>query len=143
MSATLTGRLAAATLLLLVGIGVGPASGQIPGPGAGLPQPLLLRITAFVNAAPPGEQTLGPLTVGLDHTVETLELIAVQMLNGPLTEGRSALREYSLYHPNLLLIGTAEILKQISSAPAQAKLTVFGYIRPGSNRMLVVQVDRS
>lgn len=138
----ITRRFCAAAGLLLLAVGPLAAVGLEPGPGAGFPLPLLVRITAFVDTAPPGEQTLGPLTVGVDHQVKTLALIAVQMLNGPLTEGRAALRQQSLYHPNFLLIGNPELLQQIRSAPAQSKLTLFGYFRPGSTRMLVVEVDR-
>jgi len=111
-------------------------------PGVGTLQTILIRVTGFVNGAPPGVTTLGPLTLGVDHKVETLELTAVQIINGPLTEGPAALRQYWLYNPNLLLIGNSGLLKEISSAPTQTKLTLFAYLE-GSNSMLVVEVDRS
>lgn len=113
------------------------------GPGAGIPQPILVRITGFVHSAPAGETTLGPLTLGVDHQTKTLALTAVQMLNGPLTEGPAALRQYWLYHPNILLVGNAELLRAVRSAPAHRKLTLFAYILSGTQRMLLVQVDPS
>ncbi len=113
------------------------------GPGAGIPEPILIRITGYVHTAPSGETTLGPFTLGIDHQIQTLALTAVQMLNGPLTEGPAALRQYWLYHPNILLVGDPELLRAIRSAPPQTKVTLFAYILSGTQRMLVVQVDRS
>lgn len=110
--------------------------------GPGTLQPTLIRVTGFVKDAPNGVATLGSLTLGVGHKVETMALTGVQILNGPLTEGPAALRQYWLYNPNLLLIGNSRLLEEISSAPTQTKLTLFAYLE-GSNRMLVVKVDRS
>jgi hypothetical protein len=128
--------------LLLLATGTSAAQGLHIGPGVGTLQPILIRVTGFVNHAPEGVTTLGPLTLGVDHKVETLALTGVQVLNGPLTEGPAALRQYWLYDPNLLLIGNSGLLKEISAAPAQTKLTLCAYLE-GSNRMLVVEVNRS
>src|SRR5512136_2903381 len=89
----------AALLALLAG---GPVSAEQFGGSAGVPQPLLLRISGFVGRAPQGTPSLGSLTLGVDHRVVTLDLSGVQTLNGPLTEGPAALRQYDLYTPNLL-----------------------------------------
>jgi hypothetical protein len=126
--------------LLLQTVRVPAAQGLYP--GAGNLQPTLIRVTGFVSAAPQGITTLGPLTLGIGHKVQTLQLTAVQTLNGPLTEGPAALRHYWLYEPNVLLVGNAGLLKEIRSAPAQTKLTLFAYVE-GSNSMLVVAVDRA
>jgi hypothetical protein len=132
--------MAIAGALLLLATGISAAQGGHS--GVGNLQPTLIRVTGFVSAAPQGVTTLGPLTLGVGHQVKTLALTAVQVLNGPLTEGPAALRHYWLYQPNVLLIGNAGLLREISSAPAQTKLTLFAYVE-GSNRMLVVEVDRA
>lgn len=126
----------------LLATGTAAAQGLHIGPGAGALQHVLVRVTGFVKDAPNGVATLGSLTLGVGHKVETLALTGVQVLNGPLTEGPAALRQYWLYNPNLLLIGNSRLLEEISSAPTQTKLTLFAYLE-GSNRMLVVKVDRS
>lgn len=110
------------------------------GASAGIPQPILLRLTGFIDSAPQGERTLGTVTLGADRTVTTLELSAVQTLNGPLTEGPSALRQVEQYRPNLLLIGDQTLLESIRAAPPHTKITVFGYIR-GPHRLIVVDVQ--
>jgi hypothetical protein len=112
------------------------------GPSVGTLQPTLIRVTGFVSHAPHGVTTLGSLTLGVGHKVETLQLAGVQTLNAPLTEGPAALRHYWLYNPNILLIGDPRLMDEIRSAPAETKLTLFAYVE-GSNRMLVVRVDRS
>ena len=122
-------------------VGVPPARAFQFGAGGGAPQPILLRLTGFIGSAPAGVQTLGRITFGVDHTVVTFDLSAVQMLNGPLTEGLSALRQLDLYRPNLLLIGEPAILAEIKRAPRDSKLTLFGYEISGSQRWLVVEVD--
>lgn len=122
------------------------ASGQsLPGGagGAGIPQPPLLRLIGFVGSAPAGMKTLGPITLGIDRSVKTLDLTEVQMLNGPLTEGRAALRQSELYNPNLELIGDRGLLRRISAAADHTKLTLFGYLRSSGRRLLVVQVNAS
>jgi hypothetical protein len=132
--------MAIAGALLLLATGTSAAQGAHP--GVGNLQPTLIRVTGFVNNAPEGVTTLGPLTFGVGRKVETLQLTGVQTLNGPLTEGPAALRHYWLYEPNVLLIGNAGLLKEISSALPQTKLTLFAYVE-GSNSMVVVEVDRS
>ena len=128
-----------ASLALL--LGGAPALTAGFGPGAGVSQPTLLRLTVFVGTAPPGERTLGPITLGIDHTVATFEIAAVQTVGGSLTEGRAALRHVELYRPNLLLVGDLALLRSISEAPPHTKLTVFGYFSGNSRRLIVVQVD--
>jgi hypothetical protein len=132
--------MAIAGALLALATGIPAAQGLRP--GVGNLQHTLIRVTGFVNNAPEEVTTLGSLSLGVDHKVETLALTGVQTLNGPLTEGPAALRQYWLYEPNVLLIGNVGLLKEISSAPAQTKLTLFAYVE-GSNSMLVVAVDRS
>ncbi len=121
----------------------GAAAAFDTGPGAGIPEPILIRITGYVQTAPSGETTLGPFTLGVGDKIQTLALTAVQMLNGPLTEGPAALRQYWLYNPNVSLVGKPELLRAVRSAPAQTKLTLFAYILSGTQRMLLVQVDQS
>ncbi|HXQ24443.1 MAG TPA: hypothetical protein VN812_22360 [Candidatus Acidoferrales bacterium] len=112
------------------------------GGGAGLPQPTLLRLTGFIGSAPQGTPTtLGAVTLGLDHTVTKLDLCDVQTLNGPLTEGRAALRQFDLYSPNILLVGDRALIAGISAAPAHSKISVWGYVMPGARRLLVVDVQ--
>ncbi len=113
------------------------------GPGAGTPQPTLLRLIGFVGSAPDGVETLGSVTVRVDHTMATLALAEVQMLNGPLTEGRAALRQTELYTPNLVLIGSRVLLTNIREAPEHARITVFGYLSGNARRLFVVEVQRS
>jgi hypothetical protein len=131
-----------AAALAMLAAATPAAEGLHIGPGAGTLQPTLIRVTGFVKDAPNGVATLGSLTLGVGHKVETMALTEVQILNGPLTEGPAALRQYWLYNPNLLLIGNSRLLEEISSAPTQTKLTLFAYLEC-SNRMLVVKVDRS
>ena len=109
-------------------------------PAEHVPEPILLRFTGFVASAPEGEKTLGTLTLGIDHAVTTVELAAVQMLNGPLTEGPAALRAFELYNPNLLCVGSRKLLDSIRAAPPRRQITVFGYLR-GPRRLLVVEVQ--
>jgi hypothetical protein len=118
------------------------AAGGLNGPATGTLQRTLIRVTGFVSHAPQGVTTLGPLTLGVGHKVQTLQLTGVQTLNAPSTEGPAALRHYWLYNPNILLIGDSRLMKEIRSAHAETKLTLFAYVE-GSNRMLVVEVDRS
>lgn len=110
-------------------------------PGAGVAQPTLLRISGYVGGAPPDAKTLGAVTLGIDHTVVTFALRAVQSAGGELTEGRAALRQTELYNPNLLVVGPPALLQQISTAPPHAQLTIFGYLNGNSRRLMVVQVD--
>jgi len=130
-------RVLGATMLLLLH---GPVCALQFGAGAGVPQPTLLRITGFIGSAPEGVSTLGPVTLGLGNTVATLDVVDVQLLNGPLTEGRSALRHVELYTPNLRLVGAAAVLDGIRQAAPQAKITVFGYLNNGARRLIVVEV---
>jgi hypothetical protein len=130
---------AAGLLALLCGAGTARAGFNS---GAGVGEPTLLRLTGFIGAPPPGATTLGTVTLGVDHTVATFHLAAVQTLNGALTEGRAALRQTELYNPNLLLAGKADLLRRITSEPPQTKLTLFGYLS-GTRRLVVVQVDAS
>jgi hypothetical protein len=103
-----------AVVALVLALTAGTASASDLSSGLGLPQPTLLRLTGFVGGAPQGAATIGTVTLGLDHTVATLDLSEVQTLNGPLTEGRSALRQFDLYSPNILLIGDRTLLRGIS-----------------------------
>lgn len=135
-----TALIVAAVLAL---VGTATAQGIHPGPGAGIPQPILIRISGFIGNAPGGTTTLGPLTLGVHDQVVTVELTEVQMLNGPLTEGRSALRQSDQYNPNLLVVGDPALLRQLSTAPVQSKLTLFGYLRGGDRQLLLVQVDQA
>ena len=123
---------------LLVG---GLVSAEQFGGSAGVPQPLLLRISGFVGGAPQGTPSLGSFTLGVDHRVVTLDLSAVQTLNGPLTEGPAALRQYDLYTPNLLLVGDSNLLRQLTDAMPHAPITLFGYVHPGARRMFVVHIE--
>jgi hypothetical protein len=129
--------------LASVTLAAAPARAFHSGSGVGLPQPTLLRLTGFVRRGPEGAKTLGPITLGIGHTVLRFDLTAVQTLNGPLTEGRAALQQYDLYHPNLLLVGAPRLLREIRTAPPQTKLTVFGYVHAGAWRLLVVAVRRA
>jgi hypothetical protein len=119
----------------------GPLSAEQFGGSAGVPQPLLLRISGFVGRAPQGTPSLGSFTVGVDHQVITLDLSAVQTLNGPLTEGPAALRQYDLYTPNLLLVGNSNLLRSLTDAMPHTLITLFGYVHPGARRMLVVHIE--
>lgn len=69
-----------------------PVAAAPVGSTAGVLEPLLLRITGFVGGAPDAIPTLGRFVLGIATTVITLDLSAVQTLNGPLTEGTAALR---------------------------------------------------
>jgi len=111
------------------------------GSNAGVLGPLLLRITGFVGSAPDGVPTLGTFTVDVDTTVVTLDLSAVQTLNGPLTEGPSALRQFDLFTPNLLAVGDRSVLRLLIDALPHTQVTLFGYVHPGARRMFVVQVE--
>ena len=71
----------------------------------------------------------------------TLDLSAVQTLNGPLTEGPAALRQFDLFSPNLLLVGEPAILRSLADATPHAQVTLFGYLHQGARRMFVVQVE--
>ena len=124
-----------------VALTVGTVSASDLGGGTGLPQPTLLRLTGFIGSAPPGAKpTLGRITLGLDHIVTTLDLSGVQPLNGPLTEGRAALRQFDLYSPNILLVGDRALLGSIGAAPLHSKIAMWGYVMPGARRLLVVAV---
>ncbi len=118
-----------------------PARGETLGSGAGVLAPLLMRISGFVDGAPAHAQSLGAFTLGVDDTVVELELSAVQTLNGPLTEGPAALRQFDLFNPNLLVVGDSEILRKLTDAPPHTQVTLFGYVHPGARRMFVVEVD--
>jgi len=118
-----------------------PAAAQHLSSGAGVPQPLLLRISGFVGGAPRGTLSLGTFTFGFDDRVIALDLSGVQTLNGPLTEGPAALRQFDLYSPNLLLVGDPDILRKLADAAPHAQITLFGYLHQGARRMFVVQVD--
>ena len=118
-----------------------PAAAQHLSSGAGVPQPMLLRISGFVGGAPRGELSLGTFTLGFDDRVIALDLSAVQTLNGPLTEGPAALRQFDLYSPNLLLVGDPDILRKLADAAPHAQITLFGYLHQGARRMFVVQID--
>jgi hypothetical protein len=111
------------------------------GPGAGIAEPPLLRLTGFVASAPQGTRTLGTETFGVGSTVVTLQLTAVQTLNASLTEGPAALRQFDLYTPNLELIGEPSLLERVREAPEQTKITLWGYVMTGAQRLLVVQVE--
>jgi hypothetical protein len=127
---------------LTLALATGTASALQVGSGAGVPQPPLLRLTGFVGSAPDGVTTLGSVTLGFDQTVATLALAEVQTLNGSLTEGLSALRQYDLYSPNMLLVGDRALLQRISDAPPRARITLYGYVR-GTDRLFVVEVQTS
>jgi hypothetical protein len=118
-----------------------PVAAESLGSGAAVLQPLLLRISGFTDGAPQGTSTLGSFTLGVDHKVVTLELSAVQTLNGPLTEGSAALGQFDLFHPNLLLVGDRELLRNLAGAMPHTPVTLFGYVHPGARRMYVVQVE--
>jgi hypothetical protein len=118
-----------------------PVAAAHVGSNAGVFGPLLLRITGFVGAAPDGTATLGRFTVDVDTTVVTLDLSAVQTLNGPLTEGPAALRQFDLFTPNLLVVGERGLLQQLTDALPHTQITLFGYVHPGARRMFVVQVE--
>ncbi|HVO24690.1 MAG TPA: hypothetical protein VMW56_13780 [Candidatus Margulisiibacteriota bacterium] len=118
-----------------------PAAAQHLSSGAGVPQPMLLRISGFVGGAPRGTLSLGTFTFGFDDRVIALDLSGVQTLNGPLTEGPAALRQFDLYSPNLLLVGDPDILRKLADAAPHAQITLFGYLHQGARRMFVVQVD--
>ena len=118
-----------------------PAQAENLGSGAGVLQPLLMRISGFVDSAPAGAPSLGPFTLGVDDTVVLLDLSAVQTLNGPLTEGPAALRQFDLYNPNLLVVGDPGILRNLTGASPHTQVTLFGYVHPGARRMFVVEVD--
>ncbi len=118
-----------------------PAAAQHLSSGAGLPQPMLLRISGFVGGVPPGTLSLGTFTFGVAGKVIALDLSGVQTLNGPLTEGPAALRQFDLYNPNLLLVGDPDILRKLVVAAPHAQITLFGYLHQGAWRMFVVQVD--
>ena len=118
-----------------------PATAQHLSSGAGVPQPMLLRISGFVGGAPQGALSLGTFTFGVDDKVVAVDLSAVQTLNGPLTEGPAALRQFDLYSPNLLLIGEPDVLRNLTDAAPHAQVTLFGYLHQGARRMFVVQVD--
>jgi len=111
------------------------------GGGAGVPQPLLLRISGFIDRAPQGTPSLGSFTLGVGQHVVTLDLSGVQTLNGPLTEGPAALRQYDLYTPNLLLVGSSAMLRNLTDAMPHTPITLFGYVHPGARRMLVVHIE--
>src|SRR5262249_18517489 len=129
-----------AVILLPLVVGVQAVPAFQVGSGSAVPQPTLLRLTGFVGAAPAGVTTLCSVTLGIDDRVTTLDLSAVQTLNGSLTEGPASLRQFELFSPNILLVGEAALLRGITEAPAHAKLVVFGYTRPGARRMMVVDV---
>lgn len=118
-----------------------PVAAAHVGSSAGVLGPLLLRITGFVGRVPDGIPTLGTFTVSVDSTVVTLDLSAVQTLNGPLTEGPAALRQFDLFTPNLLVVGDRGLLRQLAAAAPHTQITVFGYVHPGARRMFVVQVE--
>lgn len=126
---------------LLTVLASAPLAAEDLGSGAGPPQPVLLRISGFVGRAPTGVPTLGTFTLGVQNSVVTLELSSVQTLNGPLTEGPAALRQFALYDPNLLVVGDRGILRRLTDAVSQTQITLFGYVHQGARRMLVVQVD--
>jgi hypothetical protein len=118
-----------------------PVAATSVGSNAGVLAPLLLRITGFVEGPPSGTPTLGTFTVGVDAAVIRLELSAVQTLNGPLTEGPAALRQFDLFTPNLLVVGDPGVLQQLIDAVPHTQITLFGYVHPGARRMFVVQVE--
>jgi hypothetical protein len=118
-----------------------PVAAAHVGSSAGVLEPLLLRVTGFVGGAPDGTPTLGTFTVGVDTTVVTLDLSAVQTLNGPLTEGPAALRQFDLFTPNVLVVGERSLLQQLTDALPHTQITLFGYVHPGARRMFVVQVE--
>ena len=111
------------------------------GPGVGLAEPPLLRLSGFVGSAPQGIRTLGTETFGVRSQIMTLELTAVQILNASLTEGPAALRQFDLYTPNLELIGEPALLERVRTAPGQTEITLWGYVMTGALRLLLVQVD--
>jgi len=131
------GWIVVAALLALPGTG----SAEHPQGGAGPPMPILLRISGFVSSAPAGSQLLGPLTLGVDQAIVTLQLTGVQTLNGPLTEGRAALRQFDLYSPNLLLVGDPKLLAMVRQAPPGTQLTIFGYHHGGDRRLILSNVE--
>ncbi len=106
----------------------------------GKAQTYLLRLRGYVGNAPGDVRVLGALTVGVDAQKLTLQLTEVQTLNGPVTEGRSVLRAFDLYDPNLLFVGDAKLIEQVRQAPVGAYLTVYGYI-VGEQRMLLVEIE--
>jgi hypothetical protein len=129
-------RMAALMLLL-----AGAARAFDVGPGVGLAEPPLLRLTGFVGSAPQGTRTFGRETFGVGSRVVTLELTAVQTLNASLTEGPAALRQFDLYTPNLELIGEPSLLERVREAPEHSQITLWGYVMTGAQRLLLVQVD--
>ena len=133
-----TSGLAALALALVLAT---PASALQFGAGAGVAQPLLLRISGFVGGAPQSVPTLGRFTLGVGKAIVTLDLSAVQTLNGPLTEGPAALQLFDLYTPNLVAVGEEAVLRGLTGAPLHTQITLFGYIRAGARRMYVVQVE--
>lgn len=130
-----------AGLATLAGVLAAPLAAENLGSGAGVLQPLLLRISGFTGGAPAGTPTLGTFTLGVDKTVVTLDLSGVQTLNGPLTEGPAALRQFDLYTPNLLLVGERAVLRSLTDAAPHTPITLFGYVHPGARRMFVVQIE--
>lgn len=128
------------TTLASVLAGMPAAAGNL-GAGPAVLQPLLLRISGFAGGAPAGITTLGTFTFGVDNQVVTLDLSAVQTLNGPLTEGPAALRDFELYSPNLLIVGDPALLRRFADAPPHTQITLFGYVRSGARRMYVVQME--
>jgi hypothetical protein len=134
-----------ARILLLTGLATAlacvPAKAADLGAGAGVPQPLLLRISGFVDGAPEGTLSLGPFALGVGQAVVTLDLSGVQTLNGPLTEGPAALRQFELYTPNLLVVGEPKVLRSLMDAVPHAQITLFGYVHQGARRMFVVDVQ--
>jgi len=118
-----------------------PVAAAHVGSNAGVLGPLLLRVTGFVGGAPDGTPTLGPFTVDVDSTVVALDLTAVQTLNGPLTEGTAALRQFDLFTPNVLVVGDRALLHLLTDAVPHTQITLFGYVHPGARRMFVVQVE--
>jgi hypothetical protein len=118
-----------------------PAAAGNLGSGAVVLQPLLLRISGFAGSAPAGIPTLGTFTFGVGNKVVTLDLSAVQTLNGPLTEGPAALRDFELYTPNLLVVGDPALLRSLSDAAPHTQITLFGYVHTGARRMYVVQME--
>ncbi len=118
-----------------------PARAMGFGAGVGASRPILLRLRGFVGSAPQGVATLRPFTLGIDSTVITLDLADVQTLTGPLTAGRAALHQFDLFNPNLLLVGERALLQHIRGTPPHTQITIFGYVRQGARRLLVVRVE--
>ncbi len=129
-------------LVLLAAFPVASLGGYPGVGGGGSPQPLLLRLTGFVGEPPTNADPMARVTLGIgQRTVVTMALTAIQIMNGPLTEGPAALEPFVLYEPNLLLVGDPALLVRLQTWSPNVPAVVYGYLRGGSRRMVIVAVD--